>query len=166
MSLKYRLWCNVHGWVYDWADTPISLCPIENADSVDTAKVFQVGIEAPVLRIVPNLQKSNSTNYARVAAITYDPTILGTLSRVKILSSMDNGMTSYDVEVYNRTTFTSVITANFTNAGDLADNDIGLITTPPETKTIFEINVKRNGGNKKKYINVEQIVFYGRFESS
>jgi len=165
MSYKWRLWCTVHGWVYDWADIPITQCPTENSDSVDTTKTFKVGEEYAVVTIVPTEVKIKNGSYERVASIIYDPTNRGLLHRVKIMSYMDSGTTSYDVEIYDRTNNTSLIEANFTNIEDFDEQNLGIIQSPPEEKFYMEVNIKRTGTGKK-YAHISQIILYTRKETS
>ena len=166
MSYKWRIRCTVHGWQYGWADTPITECPVESSDPLVAGMVYRVGQEVPVIGVIPKTTQISSTNYERIASISYDSEHWGELCRVKVMSSMDRGATSYDVEVYNRDDHTSVIESNFTNTGDVASSDLGHITTPPSGKVNLEINAKRNGGKGDKKVSIEYITLYTRKERS
>ena len=163
MSYKWRLWCDVHEWVYDWSDTPITQCPIENSDTVDTTKTFKVGEENVVLNMSPIIIETESSNYERVCCVTYDSNMLGKLYRVKVMSYMDKNVDDYEVEVYDQTNEISLCSAQFTNTGDYQEKDVGLITSPPEGKIHININMRRNGKNKK-YAHISGITFYTRKE--
>lgn len=166
MSYKWRIRCTVHGWQYGWADVPITECPIESSDPLVAGMVYRVGEEVPVMAMIPKTTKVNNGNYERIASVAYNSEYLGKLSRVKVSSSMDDGVTSYDVEVYNRDDQSSVIETNFTNTGDVQLSDIGYVASPPEGNVNLEINTKRNGGNGSKYVHIEQITLYTRKERS
>lgn len=160
MSCKYRIYCNVHGWQYTWAETPMTECPIESSDSVIANTLCCVGKEVQAFEITPYRTKMNVKEFGRAASAMFDPEIHGELRRVKILSRMEEGMTSYEVEVFDRTNHTSLVTNTFTNDVDMELKDIGLISTPPLGKVNLEINVKRNGGSSSHKTRIGQIVFY------
>ena len=159
MSYKWRLWCDVHDWVYEWSDTPITQCPIENSDPVDTSKTFQVGEERIVIEISPNLDRVRSNYYNRVVSVIYDSEKFGPLHQVKVMSYMEYGLTSYDVEVYDKTNETSLIETNFNNTEDVTENNLGIISNPPEGRVILEINLKKVG-SLSKYAYIQNIIFY------
>ena len=122
-----------------------------------------MGREIPVIELTPIEINIKNNDYTRVVSIVYDTDFNGPLHRVKVLSYMDSGTTSYDVEVFDKTNETSLITANFTNTGDINESDLGLISSPPEGKVIIEINLKRTGIG---YAHINQIVLYTRKEST
>ena len=164
MSYKWRILCTVHGWVYGWADTPITICPIEASDLVDLSTTVQVGREIETFVLTPTVFQIKNSNYNRVSSVVYNSDINGTLSRVKVMSYMDSGLTSYNVEVYDRTNNVSLVNATFTNTGDISEQNVGLIATPPDGKVTIEINVKCTGASNK-YANISQIIFYTRKEN-
>ena len=164
MSYKWRLWCETHGWVYRWADIPITLCPINNSDVVDTEKTFQVGSEVETVVLTPITLKTKGSGYTKMASVVYDSATRGHLHRVKVVSNMEIGLTSYNVEVYDRTNNVSLINAEFTNISD-GEQNVGLLSSPPDGKVTIEINAKCNGW-AAKYANISQVIFCTRQETS
>ena len=159
MSYRWRLWCTIHGWVYGWDDNPITQCPIENSDPVDTNKTFQVGEEKGTVELTPTTYRIRSKNYQRVTSMVYDSETKGPLHRATVLSFMDSNLTSYSVEIYDKTNEVSLVETTFSNTGDFSENFIDIIPNPPEGKVVLEINMKVNGV-KNKYAYISQIVLY------
>ena len=122
----------------------------------------KVGEEVLVERITPIVDRVNNGNYTRVAIIHYDSNVSGPLRRVKVMSNMDNGTTSYDVEVYDHTNQVSLCSQTFTNTEDFGFSDLAVLSSPPEGIINLEINVKRNGGGSKKYAYIAEIVLYAQ----
>jgi hypothetical protein len=157
MSNKYRIKCTVHDWQYVWSDTEVTTCPVEESDQILPDSVAIIEKEVPVISLIPLLKKVNNVNYTRIASIIYDSNVYGILRRVRILTSADAGITSYDVEVYSKNTYTSLVTGNFSSSEDLAIHYIGPIENFPEGIVNLEINVKKNGGTCIEYVNISEI---------
>ena len=164
MSHKWRIRCTIHGWQYGWADDIITECPIEPTDSLVEGMTFSVGKEIPVITLVPNITMIQNDSFERVASIIYDTTYWGDLSHIEVLSSMDKGITSYDVEIYDRKTHSTIAEINLSNIGDVQPFYLGEIYSPPQGKLILEIYVKKNGGKKNQYVHIENIVVYTKRE--
>jgi hypothetical protein len=112
--------------------------------------------------MTPHTQNIRGNNYTEVATCQFDPDDYdGTLRRVKLLSYIDSGATSYDVEVIDRDNNVQLIENNFTNTSEeVQEQTMGVISSPPSSKTILEVNVKKTGGTSNKYARISEIVFY------
>ncbi len=165
MSKKWRVYCTEpgdEGWQYVWADTVPTGCPNDPSHSFDIDSIVLLGRENPLIRISPHTRAVRGNNYTEVATCQFDPDEYeGTLRRVKVLSYLDSGATSYDVEVYDRDNNIQLVESNFTNTSEeVQEQSTGIISSPPSSKTILEINVKKTGGNDNKYARVTEIIFY------
>ena len=165
MSKKWRYLCTVHGWQYTWSDNQPTECSIESSDPLDPDQFYIIGKEIPVMTITPRNETISSSNFKRMVSIIYDADCSGPLHRVKLLGAMDNQNTSYEIEIYDRDTHTSLLSTSFSNTGDVQLVDMGLLPTPIESGMVnIEINGKKSGGNRRKVSRVEQIIFYSRKE--
>nr|QBK85692.1 MAG: hypothetical protein LCMAC101_02870 [Marseillevirus LCMAC101] len=114
------------------------------------------------MRIVPHTNKIRGNNYTKVADCSFDLNdYSGELRRVKVLSYLDSGATSYDIEVFDRDNNVQLVETNFTNtSGEVQEQATGVISSPPSSKTVLEVNVKKTGGNGSHYARISEIVFY------
>ena len=165
MSKRWRIYCTEpgdEGWQYVWSDTVITECPNDSGHSVNTNITTLVGEEKPLIRILPHTTKVRGSNYTEVATCHFDPDeYSGELRRVKVLSYLDNGATSYDIEVFDRDNNIQLVENNFTNISEeVQQQTTGLISSPPSSKTVLEINIKKTGGNNSKYARISEIIFY------
>ncbi len=108
--------------------------------------------------ILPKKDTYSNTSYTRAASYIYNPTI-NTLYCVKVLSYMDTGITSYDLQLFDKTHGNIIVTKNSTNT-DEELVDVGTLTNMPTVESILELNVKRTGGKKNNNVYLESIGFY------
>jgi hypothetical protein len=165
MSKRWRVYCEEpgdEGWQYIWSDTAPTGCPNDAGHSYNANSIKQIGREVPLLRLTPHTRQVKGSNYTEIATVSFNPDDYdGTLRRIQALSYMDTGTTSYDIEVFDLDNNVQLITNNFTNASEEVErNTSGVISSPPTGHTTLEINVKKTGGNNKKYARVEEIIFY------
>jgi len=162
MSQKWRTFCQVHGWQYEWTDTEPTECPIDPNDVLDVDLTTIVSKEVPVFTFLP--QKTiKSSNFERVLSFEYDEEYHGPINRVKVISRSDNGVNDYDIEVYNSDSYEVVSSDSFFSPSyDLKSNETSSISNPPQGKHKFEINAKRTSTNKNKNLHIEQIIVFAK----
>jgi hypothetical protein len=166
MSTKYRLWCESHGWVYEWSNTEITQCPITPSDTVELSKIFKVGEEFAVITVSPTTLSTNSIDYSRMAAIMYDTINRGPLNNVKALTYMDDSVDSYDIEIHDDTNNISLFSVTgLINTGDFEEHILGPILDPPQDKVLIGVYM-RKGTKQGNKCYLDQSVFYTRRESS
>jgi len=163
MSKKWRVHCTEpgdEGWKYIWADSVPTGCPDDSGHSFNSDSIALVGRERALLRIAPHTRTVRGVNFTEIAVFSFDPDDHeGTLRRVKVLSYLDDGATSYDVELFDRNNNTQLIESNFTNmSGEHLEQYTGVLSTPPTSKTVLEVNVKKTGGNNNKYVRISEII--------
>jgi hypothetical protein len=163
MSTKWRIYCadeSEEGWKYIWSDTTPTECP--NSSTHQIRGVNSVGIEIPVVRVIPSITSTNSSNYTRIATINYNEDTMGSLRRVKVLSYNDSGATEHSVEVFDATSNISLISANLTSTIDFAVNDVGVFsgTGIDPGENLLEIYLKKTGGNNSQKAYISQIILY------
>ena len=165
MSKKWRIYCNepgYEGYKYTWSDTIPIECPKNPGHSIDTKGIVIVGKEKPLIRIFPHTTKVRGSNYTEVAACNFNPgDYEGELRRVKVLSYLDIGATSYDIEVFDRNNNVQLIENNFANmSNEVEEKFTDPISSPPSSNTVLGINIKKTGGSNKNYVHISEIIFY------
>jgi hypothetical protein len=165
MSYKWRIICTEpgdEGYQFAWSDTAITECPNDSGHSVDVNSVTRIKEEKADIRIYPHTTKVKGSNYTEVATCYFNPDYYsGDLRRVKLLSYLDNGATSYDVEIFDRDNNVQLVESNFINKSEEVQRQVtGVISSPPYSNTVLEINVKKTGGNNKKCVHISEIIFY------
>lgn len=93
-----------------------------------------------------DISTSDSTVYNVIMNLTVPGETTDQIQGIKILSKMDNSLTSYDVRVYDTINGLTIAEKNFTNTG-FAINDMGTLSNLPASESIFEVQVRRNGGS-------------------
>ena len=102
---------------------------------------------------------SNVTYYYKIASIPVYGEYQKSIQSINIISYMQNGNTSYDVQIYDSTNNKIISTQNFTNT-DAQINDMGTLSNLPNKKSIFEIHVKSNKNKKDVTIETISVNYY------
>ena len=162
MSKRWRVYCTEpghEGWRYVWTNTAPTECPGDPGYSINVDSIKQDMKEVPLYKIRPHTRKSRSKNLEEIAVSHFDPSGQhGDFRRVKFLGHLDEGATSYNFEVYDRTNEVSLSLTSFNNTGkESQEMTTDVISSVPTSETILQFNVERVGGNNKKYIWVEEI---------
>ena len=89
---------------------------------------------------------TDNTSYTTLSVFIFPGSTSFDISAAKVVSRMDSGPTSYDIRIQDITNALTVATANFTNLLDEI-NDMGTLSNLPVAESIFEIQIKRNGGS-------------------
>lgn len=165
MSKKWRIYCTEpgdEGYKYTWSDTVPTECPNDPGHSFNTDSIVVIGRELPLIRIFPHTTRVRGSNYTEVATCHFNPDDYEVeLRRVNVLSYIDDGATSYDVELFDRNNNVQLAEGNFTNmSGEVQQQFTGVVSSPPSSNTVLEINIKKTGGNNKKYAHISEITFY------
>jgi hypothetical protein len=72
---------------------------------------------------------------------------------------MDVGVSNYSVKIFDTTNVLPIIEETFTNTVE-SIIDITNITNLPTEKAIFELLVKKEGGDATKYAHIDSITIY------
>jgi hypothetical protein len=164
MSTKWRIYCTEpgdEGWQTAWSDTVITTCPNNVSHSVNPNSTSEIGWEKEAFRLTPTITTSKSSKLLRIERIHYSTLQHGNLRRVKFIGNKEGNVSSYDVEVYDVTNQTSLVSGNFTNTGIDDINDVGTISSSPSGDVILEINAKQTGGTGNSGFYIDQIIVYG-----
>jgi hypothetical protein len=105
-------------------------------------------------------KSDNSTSYKTVSRIIYlGSDNVGAIIHIEAISCMDSGITSYDMRVVDKGNGSAVI-AEVTGSTNEIDDivDFGTISNLPSSKSRFDIQLKRNGGNAQKYVHLDSIL--------
>jgi hypothetical protein len=163
MSTKWRIYCDTEaGWQEQWSDTSLTECPNDAGHSVNTNSVQEIEKSIEVLRIPIsyNIRSATTTQYQRVTKFQYNPKIHNVFRSAKAIAYKDGNMTSFDVQMFDATNQLEICSVNLTNTVEETVSSLGPISNIPTSESIFEINIKRNGGNNSSTIYIDELVLY------
>lgn len=113
-----------------------------------------------LIKLVPRDKKINNTSYSREDTFVYDGTNnIEEIKKITLVSNMDVGVSNYSVKIFDTTNVLPIIEETFTNTVE-SIIDITNITNLPTEKAIFELLVKKEGGNVTKYAHIDSITIY------
>ena len=142
MSSKWRIYCrdpSDEGFHTVWTDVEPTTCPNNPAHEVNPNSASIIAREVISQTLTPPYPKYSSLYYARVATLfldSQDPPI----RRITAFANVDTGADSYSLELYDRTTHTSLGEVTFTNTS-LEEVVLPAITLNPGINKI-DVNVK------------------------
>lgn len=147
MSIYWRIFCVTDNqWEFEWSDTALTECPVNNLHSVILSSNQDIGQEkivstysTPVSIITPGFFK-------RICSISYNTSDFGSLRRIKMIAKKSEQATSFDINIVDFTNNIILLTvSNLTNEDDNINIDLGVITSPPNGQVILEISGRLNG---------------------
>jgi len=106
--------------------------------------------------ITPKHNLINNFFYTLVATYIYNSK--KTLSYIKIVSYMDNDITSYNIKIVDNTTRNIISQQTFTNTTENI-NDMGTIMFVPNEETNISILVLKIGGEASSEVHINNISF-------
>lgn len=111
--------------------------------------------------VAPTRTNINSTSYQKCVAFKYAGSEnIGTLDYVEIIAYKDSSITSYDVRIYDKSNG-NIIAEKTGNTNDVSEIiDLGTISNVPTGASVFECQVRKTGGNNKKYVVIDEIMIY------
>ena len=160
MAFQYRLYCTIHGYQYVWSDTLVTECPVNPADPINQDATCIVNQLRPAIQFAPTTTSANLSQPIRMGDIYYDMATMGTLSRIGIFSYCEKGVTSYSVEVYDKTNLKSLGKKSFSNKDDYVLNYIDNITQIDAPFAMLEIFVNVSATISKKKAYVSRVILY------
>src|SRR3989304_9325209 len=99
-----------------------------------------------IVTVNPKVESVNTDSYRRIMVYIYPGNVYNTINNIKVVSYMDSGITSYDIQIRNATNGTTIVTKNLTNTAEQI-NDLGTLSNIPNSEARLEISVKKTGGN-------------------
>jgi hypothetical protein len=159
MSFQYRILCSIHGYQYKWSDDIVSKCPINSSDIINsdfTCIVNQISFSR---QITPLITQTSLPNL-KIGNFYYDVNNMRVLSRIGFLSYCDVGVTSYTIEVYDRTNLRSLGKSTFSNTDDYKMNYIDIIWDQLTINALIEFFISVNSTILNKNVYVSKIVLY------
>lgn len=163
MSKKYRIYCTEpgdEGFQFVWGETAPTECPNNALHSVNPNSINIIAREIPAIVVIPKTERIKNKDFTRIASVNYNADISGNLRRIKILSSGEENVTSYDIVIFNRTTKEKIAYQSFSNTGEETLQDVGEITTSLSGDNIIEVYMKMNSLKGKGFAKISQIIFY------
>lgn len=141
----------------------VGITPSEDGDTFEYDSTTPSGIK-PVAKNTKKIVKLNKTRSNITSSGSYDALYefvfpggdVSSISSIKFLSYMDNGITSYDIRIYDSTNGTVIATVNLTNAVKTIIT-LSSFNNIPTGDAIMEIQAKKNGGSGNKSIYLDDI---------
>lgn len=165
MSTKWRIYCTdisheSDNWQYLWSDTIPTVCPIDAEHTINENSITDITSEKLVAQILSNDIKENTTYFKKIGLYFYETINIGKIRRVKIIGVNSKSSGYFNIELYDVTNVTSLLTsANISNSTD--ENfitDLGVIENAPTTDFLLEINLKSNSVSNK--IRISKILIF------
>lgn len=101
-------------------------------------------------------QNAPNNTYTTLYAFIYPGADVGTLEKISVISYMDAGPTSYDIQIYDVTHSNAIATQNFSNTTP-AINTITSFSNIPNSDSIIEVRAKKNGVSVLTNVYVEDL---------
>jgi len=162
MTSLWRIYCTDAGdtgWQEIWSNTAPTTCPNDIGHTVNSDSIQHIAREVEVLRISGMDTKELQTEYmTRFVQFQYDTDILGPIRRIKVIARGTDGVTSFDLQVYDITNLISLVDTTETNTEPDVVIDMGAIITPPSGSVIIEVSGKRNTSSGSVFMD-EVVVF-------
>lgn len=110
--------------------------------------------------VTPKLKNEEDEYEVSKVFVYRGSTNIGAINYIDLVSYMDSSITSYSARVVDRNT--GLVIAEKTGMTNTEEQvqDLGTISNVPTDKTLLELQIKRTGGNKKKYVYAYQLVVY------
>jgi len=106
-----------------------------------------------ILRIIPRVWSVKNSTYRRIASFYFPGSNYATAN---VVSRMVPGITSYDIRIIDRTRGEVLLTKNLNNTEE-SRQELGPLSNLSTEPTIFQILVKKNGGNYDNRVLIENI---------
>ena len=123
------------------------------------AKFMSVGSISPSQQVKltsPKRPSTNSNAFEVIMSMSVKGENTALIKTIDVVGYKTGNATSYDVRVYDATNSLVVAEVNFTNAA-LAVNPMGTLANLPAGAALFEFQAKRNGGNAKSDVFIEEV---------
>lgn len=116
---------------------------------------------APPIRVYPSNPAISNVYYTSSGCFTYQGTnVVNPITAIDMLSNVDPGTQSYDVQIINRQNNSIIAEKNFTNT-TLDRVSFDTISNLPSDLGVIEILCKVNkNGKATKYVHIEEILFW------
>jgi hypothetical protein len=102
-----------------------------------------------------NTSTKNAT-YTTMYSFSYPGSDITTLDKVSCMSSMDVGVTSYDVRLFDITNSQVIFSINLNHTVQVVSS-ISTFNNLPSTDAVFEVQARKNGGSGNQNIYVDDI---------
>jgi len=104
------------------------------------------------------LPKKNNYKHTRFVRIATDVFPGSTYAKAKSISYMGSGVTSYDIQIYDKTNKQVLLNTNLTNSTE-SIQDLGELTNIPSSSSQLEISIRKNGTKSSK-MYIENVIIY------
>ena len=107
------------------------------------------------MTIFPRKSSLNNKTYRRIGT---DIFLGSSYAKAKAISHMDSGVTSYNIEIFNKDTHEILLETTLTNTVE-ESVPLGVLSNVPTGQAQLEISAKKNGGGGKIYIESVTICY-------
>lgn len=98
----------------------------------------------------------SSTTYTVAAEFSFIKVEHETINSVKVVSKMDNGITSYDIRIFDSTNSATLAEINLTNT-NMQINTIDSLSNIPTADAMIEVQARQTGGSGNKQVTIKEI---------
>lgn len=111
--------------------------------------------------IYPKKSSIKTSTYTTSALFKYGGSDnIGTIDYIEIIAYKDSGVTSYDARIFDKKN-NLVICEKIGLTNDSEEiQDLGTISNVPIDATIFELQVKKTGGNGNIMVYIDSVIIY------
>jgi hypothetical protein len=160
---RYRIWCDTDNqYEYVWSSELPTECPTDAGHTIDTSKISRIGVKNQSSFIEQTVinQDVKQTSYKTVGEIIHlgiDDN--GQILEAKVIAYKDSGVTSYDVRIVDKENGSVVIceATGLTN-DEKSVVDLGTISNQPDGESIFEVQIKKTGGNGNERVHLNTVL--------
>lgn len=111
--------------------------------------------------ITPKKGDTSSKAYARMSIFKYyGSNNTAPIVAIETISCMSDTVTSYDIRILDKTNGLVIAEKTGLTHTDDAVDDLGTISNLPTDSALFEVQMKRNGGNGNPKVFLENIIIY------
>lgn len=145
------------------SQTTPTVCPTNAGHTIDVDSITIVSKEYNTYQSAPIQILTASTTYDEASVmhqLLYNIENYGIIKRIKVISLMDPGNTSYDIQVYDRSNTTEIVTGNFNNSSVYESKDLGELNYAQDGDFIIELRAKKNGGTVNDHVYISSFVIY------
>lgn len=105
------------------------------------------------LPITPRVSNVKTDTYRRVSTFGFPGS---TFAKANSISYMATGITSYDIRIIDKKNGEVLLTTNLNNTNE-SRQELGILSNLSKDPAVFQVFVKKNGGNSNKRVYIENI---------
>lgn len=165
-TTQYRIYCKTEGKWITTTGTPALTCPTNSSHSVDKKSMQDLGKistldNSYIISVYPFLYSVNAAaTYTATCRFIYFGSSSTSIVKIEAVAYKDPTATTFDIKVINLTNSLTIAEVLAQTASTSAIIDLGTIANIPTTKTMLEVQVRRNGTGTTLKAYITNLVLY------